>query len=111
MNAKLAKVAVDRCQDVRRELQALRAAARDAKRLAEITGTPFIIVKNGRMIDLHKGRKQTAKTERIDQASQAIWHLGDMCESKSTDCLGRLGRASAEGSRGDFSGVAGEGEF
>jgi|HubBroStandDraft_2_1064218.scaffolds.fasta_scaffold1260708_2 hypothetical protein len=29
--------------DIRREMRALRAAARDAKRLAEITGTPFII--------------------------------------------------------------------
>jgi hypothetical protein len=51
--------------EIRRELRALRAAARDAKRLAEITGTPFIIVKNGRMIDLHKGRKQTAKQREL----------------------------------------------
>jgi len=49
----------------RREMRALRAAARNAKRLAEITGTPFIIVKNGRLIDLHKGRKQTAKQREL----------------------------------------------
>ena len=51
--------------NIRRELRALRQAARNAKRLAEITGTPFIIVKNGRMIDLHKGRKQTAKQREL----------------------------------------------
>jgi hypothetical protein len=64
MKAKLAKVALAD-SDVRREMRALRKAARNAKRLAEITGTPFIIVKNGRMIDLHKGRKQTAKQREL----------------------------------------------
>ncbi len=64
MNAKLAKAARTD-PNIRRELRALRQAARNAKRLAEITGTPFIIVKNGRMIDLHKGRKQTAKQREL----------------------------------------------
>ena len=64
MNAKLAKTARIN-SDVRREMKALRAAARDAKRLAEITGTPFIIYKNGKLVDLHKGRKQTAKQREL----------------------------------------------
>jgi hypothetical protein len=51
--------------NVRKELRALRRTARNAKRLAEITGTPFIIVKNGKIIDLHKGRKQTAKQREL----------------------------------------------
>ena len=51
--------------DVRREMRALQKAARNAKRSAEITGTPFVIYKNGRMIDLHKGRKQTAKQREL----------------------------------------------
>ncbi|MGD0462485.1 MAG: hypothetical protein ABSB74_08355 [Tepidisphaeraceae bacterium] len=51
--------------DVRRELRALRQAARSARRLSQITGTPFIVVKNGRIVDLNKGRKQSAKQKEL----------------------------------------------
>jgi hypothetical protein len=64
MSAKSTKVALADA-DIRREMRALRKAARNAKRLAEITGTPFIIYKNGRLIDLHKGHKQTAKQREL----------------------------------------------
>jgi hypothetical protein len=43
----------------------LRAAARSAKRLAEVTGTPFWVVRNGKLVNLHKGRKQTAKQREL----------------------------------------------
>jgi hypothetical protein len=39
--------------EIRRELKALRLAAKDAKRLAEITGTPFVIMRNGKLVNLH----------------------------------------------------------
>jgi hypothetical protein len=64
MKAQSAKV-VPWDTDVRKELRALRQAARNAKRLAEVTGTPFIIVRNGKIVDLHKGRKQTAKQREL----------------------------------------------
>ncbi len=51
--------------DLRGVLPALRRAARNARRLSEITGTPFIVVKNGRIVDLNKGRKQSAKQREL----------------------------------------------
>jgi hypothetical protein len=50
---------------IRREMRALKQAARSAKRLAEVTGTPFYVVKNGRLINLHKGRKRSAKQREL----------------------------------------------
>jgi hypothetical protein len=64
MTAKLKKAAL-KDPNIRLEMRALRKAAHRAKRLAEITGTPFIIVKNGKIIDLHKGRKQTARQREL----------------------------------------------
>jgi hypothetical protein len=51
--------------DIRREMRALRQAARDARRLSKVTGTPFIVVKNGRLVDLNKGRKRSAKAKEL----------------------------------------------
>jgi hypothetical protein len=52
-------------QDIRHEMRTLRQAARSAKKLADVTGTPFIVVKNGRLVDLNKGRKQSAKQKEL----------------------------------------------
>jgi hypothetical protein len=51
--------------DLRGVLPALRRAARKARKLSQITGTPFIVVKNGRLVDLNKGHKQTAKQKEL----------------------------------------------
>jgi sensor histidine kinase regulating citrate/malate metabolism len=59
------KRAISSNQQIRREMRALRQAARDARRLSEITETSFIVVKNGRLIDLNKRRKQSAKAKEL----------------------------------------------
>jgi hypothetical protein len=51
--------------DVLREMKALRRAGQNAKRLAELTGTPLIVVRNGRIVDANKGRKQSAKQKEL----------------------------------------------
>lgn len=64
MKKKSAK-AISSDADVRREMNALRQAARSARRLAEVTETPFIVMKNGRPVDLNKGRKRSAKAKEL----------------------------------------------
>ena len=51
--------------EIRKELKALRQAARDARKLSLLTGTPFWVMKNGKLVDLNKGRKQTAKQREL----------------------------------------------
>ena len=40
--------------DIRGSLPALRRAARAARRLARATGTPFYVLKAGRVVDLNR---------------------------------------------------------
>jgi hypothetical protein len=48
--------------DIRGSLPALRRAARAARRLSEATGTPFYVMKNGRIVDLNaRGAKRGGK--------------------------------------------------
>ena len=47
------------------QLKALRQAARDARKLSQITGTPFWVMKNGKLVNLNKGHKQTAKQKEL----------------------------------------------
>jgi hypothetical protein len=51
--------------EIRGEMQALRRAANSARRLSQVTGTPFIVVRNGRLVDLNKGHKQTSKEKEL----------------------------------------------
>jgi len=45
--------------DIRGSLSALRRAARSARKLARATGTPFYVLKKGRVVDLNApARKQ-----------------------------------------------------
>jgi hypothetical protein len=49
-------------QDMLGALPALRRAARAARRLSEATGTPFYVMKNGRIVDLNaRGAKGRGK--------------------------------------------------
>ena len=43
--------------DILASLKALRRAARNARKLAETTGTPFYVVRNGRVVNLNPTRK------------------------------------------------------
>jgi hypothetical protein len=51
--------------NIRQELRALKQAARNARRLADITGTGFIVVRNGRMVNLNEGRKQSNEQKQL----------------------------------------------
>ena len=51
MNAKM----TSKDADIRGSMAALRRAARAAKRLARATGTPFYILKAGRVVNLNRG--------------------------------------------------------
>jgi hypothetical protein len=42
-------------------LAALRRAGRNARKLSEATGAPFIVWKNGRIVDLNPQKKRRAK--------------------------------------------------
>ncbi len=46
--------------DIRGVLPALRRAAKAARKLAEDTGTPFYVLKNGRVVNLNP-RKRNAR--------------------------------------------------
>ena len=65
MKVKSSKARPKMTAEIRKELKALREAARDARKLSLITGTPFWVMKNGRMVNLNKGRKQTAKQREL----------------------------------------------
>jgi len=43
--------------EIKLELAALRRAARYARRLSEETGTPFYVMKKGKIVDLNAGAK------------------------------------------------------
>jgi hypothetical protein len=47
--------------DILGSLPAMKRAARAARRLAEATGTPLYVMKNGRIVDLNAPRKRKAK--------------------------------------------------
>jgi hypothetical protein len=47
--------------DIRASWPALRRAARNARKLSEQTGTPFYVVKDGRIVDLNARRKRSRK--------------------------------------------------
>jgi hypothetical protein len=51
--------------EVQLQLKALRKAARDARKLSIITGTPFWVMRKGKLVNLNKGRKQTAKQREL----------------------------------------------
>lgn len=40
----------------------LKLAAKDARKLAEATGTPFYVVKKGRIVDLNPSRTKSRKS-------------------------------------------------
>jgi hypothetical protein len=65
MKAKVANPRPKITPEIRRELNALRAAARDARKLSEITGTPFWVMREGKLVNLNKGKKQTAKQREL----------------------------------------------
>ena len=65
MKSKSAKANGKLHPEVQLQLRALRAAARDARKLSIITGTPFWVMKKGKMVNLNKGRKQTAKQREL----------------------------------------------
>jgi hypothetical protein len=61
MNRKIIMRSTD--PDIRGSLPAMRRAARAARKLAQETGTPFYVMKNGRIIDLNpRPGKSRAKT-------------------------------------------------
>ena len=51
----------DNVGDVDRQLAALRRAGQAARKLAEATGTPFIVVRDGKVVNLNPGKKRSRK--------------------------------------------------
>jgi hypothetical protein len=51
--------------EVQLQLKALRKSARDARKLSIITGTPFWVMRKGKLVNLNKGRKQTANQREL----------------------------------------------
>jgi len=52
--------------DIRASLPALRQAARDALKLAEATGTPCWVMKNGKIVDINRtSERERAKRRKI----------------------------------------------
>lgn len=49
---------VSKDTDIRGSLPALKRAARRARKLAEATGTPFYVIKNGRVVDLNSAARK-----------------------------------------------------
>jgi hypothetical protein len=48
--------------ETRGQLAALRRAARNARKLAEATGTPFYVVQDGKIVNLNPRGKRRRKT-------------------------------------------------
>jgi hypothetical protein len=51
--------------DIRGSWPALLRAARKARKLAEETGTPFYVMKNGRIVDLNHPKNKKARKRAI----------------------------------------------
>jgi len=49
--------------DIRGSWPALKRAARNARRLAEATNTPFYVLKNGRVVNLNPRARKRRTTE------------------------------------------------
>jgi hypothetical protein len=47
--------------DTRAVWQALKLAAKDARKLAEETGTPFYVVQRGKIVNLNPSKRRRAK--------------------------------------------------
>jgi hypothetical protein len=47
--------------EIREQLAALRRAARNARKLSEATGTPFYVVKKGKVVNLNPTKKRARK--------------------------------------------------
>jgi hypothetical protein len=58
----------DACQsrdpDIIASKKALERAAREARKLSRKTGTPFYVLKDGKVVDLNRARKRKQKRER-----------------------------------------------
>ena len=57
-----------RCQsrdpDIISSMQALKRAARQARKLSLQMGTPFYVLKNGKIVDLNRGRPKARSRQR-----------------------------------------------
>ncbi len=47
--------------DIRGALAALKRAAKSARKLSEATGTPFIVVRDGKIVNLNPTKKRSRK--------------------------------------------------
>jgi hypothetical protein len=58
----------DACQsrdpDIIASKKALERAAREARKLSRKTGTPFYVLKDGKVVDLNRAEKRNKKQER-----------------------------------------------
>lgn len=48
--------------DIRGSLPAIRRAARSARRLAEETGTPLYVLKDGKVVNINRGQRKRRGT-------------------------------------------------
>ena len=53
-------------------LPALKQAARNARKLAEETGTPFWVMRNGKMVTLNPGAKKRGSAKRSASGVQKL---------------------------------------
>jgi len=80
---KSAKLASDD-PEIRAGLRALRQAARDALKLAEATGTPCLVMKKGRIVDINPtGKRERSKRRKLAKIirDELIWEFFECANS------------------------------